>query len=330
MKIIKRLHAGVHHEFDVLCFSLHGKRSLMRKCIPILFLLIANPSFAQEDFSWWTIIHNWDGHTPWNEYMTMSTSFMGPNSLPVPEVTKGSVDSLTELELSGSYNFSRGDKTKDFYTRGFLPLYNNRVAVMIDVITYEWFETDTITRDVRAARTRSGKGGAGGDIYFTTQFQVLRDRENWPDLAFRGTFRLASGTNLRNARYTDGPGYYFDLSGGKNISIHRVICRFYAMAGFYAYQTYDLQHLQNDCFLFGAGCELAFPGWTIAQSFSGYDGYLNIGDKPLVYRMEIRKKRKSFDWKASYQWGINDYDFQRVRLGLVFHTGIIQKWLDKK
>ncbi len=288
-----------------------------------IFLLISilySPILkAQEDFLWWTQIHNWDGHTPWNQYMTISTSFMGPNSLPVPEVGKGNIDSSAELEISGSYHFSKGDKTKDFFTRGFLPLYDNKVSVTVDVIPYEWFETDTITRDIRAARTRSGKGGAGGDIYFYTDFQLLRDRLGWPDLLFQGCFRLASGTNLRNARYSDGPGYFFNVSSGKNIQIDKCILRLYAMAGFYAYQTFDLDHLQNDCFLYGGGMDLVLNKWIFSQSLAGYSGYLKIGDQPVVYRAGIRFKQYRFDWKLTYQWGIHDYDFQRFRLGVILH-----------
>ena len=259
--------------------------------------------------------------------MTMSTSFMGPNSLPVPEVMNGRVDSISAIELSGSYNFSRGDKTKDFFIRGYLPLYNNRVAISIDAIPYEWFKTDTITRDIRAARSRSGKGGAGGDIYFNSIFQLLRNKESWPDLAFRAVFRLASGTNLRNARYTDGPGYFFDVSAGRNYTINKSILRMYAMSGFYAYQTFDLQHLQNDCFLYGLGTDVVFTSWIISQSISGYSGYLDIGDKPIVYRASLQLKRKYFDWKLSYQWGVHDYDYQRFRLGVILKLNFLTSLL---
>lgn len=298
----------------------------MKKIALSLLLLISFQKIsAQEDYYWWAIKHNWDGVTPWNQYMTMSTSFMGPNSLPVPEVANGRIDSLMELEVAGEYHFSNGDKTKDFYTRGFLPLYDNRVAILIDVIPYEWFKTDAITRDLRAARTKSGKGGAGGDIYFSTFFQVIKDKHNFPDILFQATFRLASGTNLHNARYTDGPGYFFDISAGKNIFLNKKILRLYGMAGFYAYQTFDLQHLQNDCFLYGAGADLSNSKFTLSQSIGGYNGYLNIGDKPIVYRASIRLKQKYFDWKVSYQWGIHDYDFQRFRAGVVVHYHIKSK-----
>lgn len=292
------------------------------KLLSLLFfcLFVFHPLHAQvEDFGWWATIHHWDGHTPWNQYMTMSASFMGPNALPVPEVTKGRIDSSAELEGAGDYHYSQGDKTVDFYTRGYLPLYDNRMAVSVDVIPYEWFETDTATRDQRAARTKNGKGGAGGDIYFYTDFQLLRNHLHLPDILAQVAFRTASGTNLHNARYTDGPGYFFDISAGKNYAIKKHTLRLYLMGGFYVYQTYDLQHLQNDCILYGGGVDITFARLILSQSLAGYSGYLDIGDKPLVYRASMRIKNPHFDWKVSYQWGLNDYAFQRFRLSLIWH-----------
>ena len=296
------------------------KHQRMIRFIVLYFFLFSYISLhAAEDFGWWTAIHNWDGHTPWNQYLTISPAFMGPNALPVPEVTKGAIDSSAELEVAGDYHYCCGDKTIDFYTKGYLPLFNNKMSVSVDVIPYEWFKTDTATRDRRAARTRSGKGGAGGDIYFYTNFQLLKNHPHLPDLLFEAAFRTASGTNLRNARYTDGAGYFFDVSAGKNYSIKKNILRLYLMTGFYDYQTFDLQHLQNDCFLYGVGTDFTFNRFQISQSLAGYSGYLDIGDKPLVYRASVRLKNPRFDWKLSYQTGLNDYPFQRFRLSLIWH-----------
>jgi hypothetical protein len=275
---------------------------------------------AQEDFSWWNQKHNWDGCSPWTDYLTISTSFMGPNAIPVPEMTRGMIDSAAELEVAGDYYFSRGDKTKDFYLRGYLPLFSHRMSVTLEAVPYEWFTTDTITRDARAARTRSGKGGAGGDIYFTTCFSVLKEKEAVPGIALRAALRTASCTNLRNARFTDGAGYFFDVSAGKNFSLKKCTLRLYVMSGFYDYQTFDVEHLQNDCFLYGVGADLNFNKFMIAQSFSGYNGYLEIGDKPVVYNASIKWKNNHVDLKAGYEWGVRDYDFQRVRLSVILHA----------
>ena len=215
-------------------------------------------SHAQDNYLWWNDVHHWDGHTSWNQYMTYSTSFFGPNALPVPDVMNGNIDSLKTIEVDGGYNWSKGDKTKDTYIKGYLPLFKNRIAFVLDAVPIEWYKMDTVTRDLRAARNRSGEGKAGGDIYFQTLIALLKDHKKLPDVSLRIALRTASGTNLRNARYTDGPGYFFDLSAGKNFKTNSIVLRPYAMAGFYVYQTNDLEHLQNDCVMFGAGVDFFY------------------------------------------------------------------------
>lgn len=292
---------------------------MIRLSIILVSFFAFKPLCAQDDFGWWNVIHNWDGHTPWNQYMTISTSFLGPNALPVPELPKGRIDSLAELEVAGDYHFRKGDKTINFYTRGYLPLYNNRIAFSIDLVPYEWFKTDTITRDYRAARSKSGKGGSAGDIYFYTDIQMLRNQPRFPDILLQVAFRTSSGTNLGNARFTDGAGYFFNISAGKNYSIKKSTLRLFLMGGFYVYQTFDIQHLQNDCILYGGGVDITVSKLIFSQSLAGYSGYLGIGDKPLVYRASLKLKKDYFDWKVSYQWGLNDYSFQRIRLSLIWH-----------
>jgi len=307
------------------CIVIEKIQMIFRVRFFISFLLFWSPSYAQEDFSWWTTIHQWDGHTAWNQYMTMSTSFLGPNALPVPELKDGKLSEELEIELAGGAHFSKGDKTQDLFSRLYVPLCNGKVALEAFVVPLEFFSTDTLTRDVRAARTKSAQGHAGGDIYFSTQVQLLQDKEAWPDIALELAFRTSSGTRLRDARYTDGSGYYMDLSFGKSFALaeeNDIELRLFASGGFYSYQTYDLQHLQNDAFLGGFGAELANKKFSFSQSISGYRGYLDIGDRPLVYKSSFQWKRRKLDGKIWYQWGVNDFPFQSVRVGVVYHLAM--------
>lgn len=79
--------------------------------LAILFTLTCS---AQEDFSWWVEKHNWDGVTPWNQYMTISSAYMGPNALPVPEIKNGLIDSAASVNISYDYYKNTGDMTQDF------------------------------------------------------------------------------------------------------------------------------------------------------------------------------------------------------------------------
>ncbi len=287
----------------------------------ILFLLFSLFSSAQEDFSWWTEKHNWDGVTPWDQYMTMSSAYMGPNALPVPEVKSGETDSVISLNISFDAHVSKGDKTQNIFLRGILPLFNNRLTIEMDVVPLEWYKTDTTTRDIRAARTKSGEGSAGGDIYLTTTLQILKNKK-FPDVLLRYSLKTASGTHLRDARYTDAPGYYIDLSLGKSsFPIKGIIkeLRCFADVGLYTYQTHDLEHLQNDCLFYGLGMTLNSKLFSLTNQLAGYSGYINNGDSPLVFRSELRWLRKNFDWSFSYQQGLHDYDYHRYRISCIVH-----------
>ncbi len=290
-----------------------------------VFVLLFQNSKAQDDYSWWNEIHQWDGHTPWNQYMTISTSFFGPNALPVPEVKKGNLSEELEFEIAGGLHFGAGDKTQDFFTRLYIPLAEGKVAIEGFLVPLEFFEMDTVTRDERAARTKSGKGHAGGDIYISTQIQLLEDKEKWPDIALELAFRTASGTRLSDARFTDGPGYYMDFSFGKSIALAEerdIELRLYLMLGLYVYQTYDLEHLQNDAWMEGVGAELNFKKFSLSQTLSGYQGYLDIGDKPLNYKASLNWKGRKFDAKLWYQLGLNDYPYQSLRAGVIYHIAL--------
>lgn len=296
--------------------------SFLRSFILLISVFLSLTSSAQEDFSWWIQKHNWDGVTPWNQYMTISSAFLGPNALPVPEFKNGLVDSVSSVQISFDQILSKGDPTQDFFLKGVLPLFKNRMSIELFAVPLEWYKMDTVTRDLRAVRTRSGKGSAGGDIYLSTQIQIVKNRKHFPDLLLRFAIRTASGTHLRDARYTDAPGYYVDLSFGKSVLAGNKFIkdvRLFADAGFYIYQTYDLQYLQNDCFLFGGGFSMRTKKLSWANSIGGYSGYLNNGDKPLVYRSELRLLNSISDWAISYENGLHDYSYQKFRVSYIFH-----------
>jgi hypothetical protein len=106
------------------------------------------------------------------------------------------------------------------------------------------------------------------------------------------------------------------------------------MSGLYVYQTYDLQHPQNDCFLYGAGVDLIRPKsesdpFILSQSIGGYNGYLGIGDKPLVYRISAQLQVNNIDFKVSFTTGIRDYNYKCYSLGAVYHFNL-QKLFDHK
>jgi hypothetical protein len=86
-----------------------------------LFLFVSFHAIAQspdEDYSWWNELHDWqEGDPGWRNWIIMSPGYLGPNALPVPEVKRGFINSKTEIEITASSHFLKGDPTQDISGR---------------------------------------------------------------------------------------------------------------------------------------------------------------------------------------------------------------------
>lgn len=286
-----------------------------------MFLLTTTLVYSQThsgNFEWWNKKHNWDGHTPWQQYITLSSSFMGPNALPVPKIQEATILKSPSLEYSSTVHAHPGDHTIDSKLRFVYPLFN-RIQLETWIVPVEYFEiTDTTIRDERAIRYQNPSGTAFGDLYAGAHIKIL-DGENSPNLVMGFAVKTASGSKLSMARYSDTPGYYFDISLGQTWNypdkkLKKI--QAYGMAGFYVYQTFDVQHNQNDAFLYGAGINLDFQKYIIKNQLGGYFGYMEIGDDPMVYRFEFRFVLQHLDWFIRYQYGINDFPYHSTGIGI--------------
>jgi hypothetical protein len=293
-----------------------------------ILLVAVTTVHAQTDYSWWNEIHDWDGVTPWHLYMTVSPAFFGPNALPVPELRNGAVDTCIRFEAAAGVRTSKGDDTYDSRLRLSVPVVKGRVSMECSVVPVEFYRMDTVTRDLRAARDRDGKGRAGGDFHFFTLVTVVKDHTGLPDISFEAAFRTASGTQLGAARYTDAPGYHFALSVGRTYRLSDTwSLRPYGSFGFYAFQTYDARRLQDDCLLWGVGSDLAKGRWSWFNQLTGYRGYNHNGDSPVVYRSGIRYSAGDYQFVARFEEGLHDFAYTSFSFGLVrsWQTPLKQK-----
>lgn len=289
----------------------------MKKYLTLILIIISLINVrAQENYDWWVQIHHWNGITSWYQYLKLTPQYMGPNALPVPEVQKGITGDKANIELAADSYFSKGDKTQNLYTKLYYPIVPKIIAIEGYVVPIEHFKMDTITRDERAARDRDGEGTAGGDIYFGTIVQLVKEKK-FPDMALRLSMRTASGTNVSAARYTNAPGYFFDLSIGREF-INQKYCmdklRWYAMVGLYSWQTNNVGYLQDDAFLYGAGIDLTFSKVVISFNACGYYGYVNNHDRPVIARLQLTKETKKHSCGIKFQSGLNDYPYNSVRI----------------
>jgi len=196
---------------------------------------------------------------------------------------------------------------------------SGRVGLDISMVPVEYYKLDTITRDIRKMRDRDAKGFSFGDIYIGTYIQILKDHEKYPDVLMTINLKTASGTNLSAARFIDAPGYFFDLSCGKDIKFDHPFFKSlkpYTMLGFYVWQfAIDGRH-QNDAFLFGLGLDLQIADFILTNSYGGYVGYIGNGDKPVVYRFTFKSNYDSkFNYKFRFQQGIHDFNYSTFSVG---------------
>jgi len=292
----------------MIAYVKYGKKFLVLTILSFNWFLC----FSQE-YEWWNQKHNWDGVTPWHNYMIVSPGFMGPNALPVPVVKNGELPENSNFKIGLEQHMSHGDLTANLFTELYLNLFSHRVGLNIQFVPVEYYKMDTLTRDIRRARGYVGEGFAIGDVYLGTYIQLVEDKKHVPDILLTINLKTASGTKLSDARYTDTPGYFFDVSVGKKISLNghpSKSIRPHAMMGFYVWQLNGNGQLQNDAFLYGAGFDLMFPKFELINSVGGYVGYLGNGDQPMVYRLRLKSKFDStFNYEMRFQRGIYDFGY---------------------
>lgn len=270
------------------------------------FLFLPIFTIAQNDYGWWNNKHNWDDVTSWQDYMVYSPRYFGPNALPILDATKGAMKLKGELETSLLAQLISGDNTYAFFERGGVP-FGKRVFIEVYGVGLEYYNLDSTKRDERFARDEDAKGLIGGDIYFSTYLQLIEESDKLPGVGLRAAIRTASGLHLKNARYTDAPGYFFDVSVGKFIVKNENFnLRLFTMLGFYAWQTNDVNALQNDAIMFSLGADSRYGNWFWKTDFSGFKGYLNNGDFPLAFRNELGFENQQFSLGLISNFGFKD------------------------
>lgn len=279
-------------------------------------LLIPLFTLAQgEDYTWWNNINNWDNVSPWPTYLRLQPGAMGPNALPVQDLRNGSMDSNLNILVVGESHFAPNDFTANLFLKLNIPI-KNAVSLQIWWVPFEYYKTDTVVRDFRASRDKDAQGYATGDVYIGTVIPIVRNKEKFPDVLLGVNLKTASGTNLEGARFSDTPGYSFDLSIGKDVWKNKGwTLRSYAMGGFFAYQTFRDDYYQNDAFMWGIGADLKNLKWQFLAELTGYIGYLDELDKPVVGRLQVNRLFQKSALQLRIQQGNNSYPFTSIHFG---------------
>lgn len=303
----------------------------MKWLLFLTFIFPFNICFSQEiDYSWWNKKHNWDGRTPWPNYITLSPGFMGPNALPVPEVRGAIISDSAFFKVRYDQHGGFGDNTQNIFTELYVPVLKNKVAFNCWMVPFEKYAMDTITRDSRGARYESGKGTAIGDFCFASIINIFKEKKYLPATTLECTIKTASGNNLSNARFTDSPGYLFTVHSSKSIfKKEKYAYLINVNTGFYSWQTNKERHRQNDAFVYGLTLSMQHPSFGFSTGIKGYEGYINDGDRPVVFFANGYKNYGKIQLSLNLQYGVKDFPYQSVFFGISYYPSFLKKILSK-
>jgi hypothetical protein len=251
-----------------------------------------------------------------SQTVNYSPEYFGPNALPVPEFTDATIAEFTTLSVSWNYYSGFGDRTLNPYLKAEIPLIRKKVSFKIWGTAAERYFTSTEIIDKRASTEDDLSGTANGDVYVQTRIQIVPEKRLAPSIILNSTLKTASGNSFGARRYFDTPGYYFDLEIGKTFPVETDFIkkiRLVADAGFLCWETTNSK--QNDALMYGAKIIMSTKNIEFENSISGYNGWMNNGDHPMVFSSQLTQKNKRINFFGQYQYGIRDFPYHHIRLG---------------
>ena len=247
--------------------------------------------------------------------------YFGPYAFPVPDLNDGRISRDWAVELSGDAVIGTlaTSSSKDYtYAPTFkveVPL-GSRVALTVWGEFHEWYKDTYATRALRRVDSSLPLSGHdGGNVYFSLDILLCREGRLLPSLALRAATLTATGDEYEVARHYDAPGYFFDLSAGKNLHLGSGVLRPGASMGFVCWQI-D-RGTQNDAFMLGAKCSYDHKLGTAYVEYGQYTGREGIADAPKSFKAGIRYNASPmFKPFVYFQKGLNDWPFTQFRAGL--------------
>ncbi|REJ63185.1 MAG: hypothetical protein DWQ21_03960 [Bacteroidetes bacterium] len=269
---------------------------------------------------WWNQIHNWDGATPWTQYMKYSHAYLGPNAIPLPTLQRSDM---------GSY-FKSSSQMSLIEDDSFLTLHNElhwdrgHTQIHITHQSIEYYRMSEEVRDLRISRDQDGEGVLAGDVLIDISTRLWTKHEQ--SLWFTFHTKTAAGP-LPQARFTDAPGYAFFFSHQKSFDSWGNWEPYLTTdAGFQVYQTHWVDYPQNDGFLGNIKLQLHKDKTYLSAQLRTFTGYFLDGDWPRMLELQWGQ---TFTFgpaqlgRAHVGWtrGLNDYPFSFLTVGMTY-------WLD--
>jgi hypothetical protein len=247
-----------------------------------------------------------------------SPAYFGPNANPVPQFTDATIPVKTTFQLSANYFFGYGDQTSNANLTTEIPFSTGRISFKAWCPIIEHYHvTEEVYRQRNMQNSKLYGKTSFGDIHLQTRILVCLEKKYLPNIILNTTLKTASSTTADDRRYFDTPGYYFNAEIGKSLHLPSKIIneiRGVINSGFLCWETTNSR--QNDAPLYGAKMILANQFLTVENTLSGYHGWMNNGDAPLVYTAQICFKQSAVKYFAEYQYGIRDFPYHHFQVGI--------------
>ena len=257
----------------------------------------------------------------------MAPAYFGPNAFPVPDMLDGTTSSDLKVELYGDgflcsmTSVPTDDLTLDLFAKATIPLFTERVNLVVWMPVVEWFRSGPEVNRLRRIQDpdRWITGIDSGDAYVSTDILVMDERKRGCGMVLRAALKSASGNSFGTARMYDAPGYFFDLSVGRNIKESadgKTVLRVALTAGFLCWQTGNGR--QNDAVMYGALASLKTGPFKAEVNYGGYVGWEQKGDRPMTLKTKLAWSFGRCSLNAMYQVGFIDWPFHQIRLGATY------------
>lgn len=253
-------------------------------------------------------------------------AWFGPNANPVPDFTYAYIPKHTQLTCNQDVYFGYGDLTISEQIKLEIPLIPSQVSFKIWGTPIEYYQVTPALASDRIMKDQSGF--ASGDYYVQTRIKILKATEKRPGIVFNSTLKTASSSSVENKRFFNTAGYYFDLEIGKSIITENELFNVFILTANLGFMSWDVKtNLQDDAALYGTKFTVMNPNYELNLTWGGYWGWLHThpkygldyGDAPMVSSVQFVKKFENISWSLQYQYGINDFPYHQMRVGLIFN-----------
>lgn len=280
----------------------------------ILFLLLCllfNFTFSQ------TLVH-------------LTTNWFGPNAHPVPEFTDATIPANTQFSVYGDYYYGYGDQTETVYLKAEIPLIPQKVSIKIWSPIVEHYK---VTDEIKEKRMmlEENSGYATGDIFLQTRISLFKELTNRPSVILNSTLKTSTDSGIKNRRFFNTAGYYFDTEFGKSFKIPKIFfdeIRMVANFGFYSWDVLTPNaNVQDDAVMYGLKMILKKNNFGWENTFSGYNGWINrapdYGNTPSVFASKLNYYHRKNTYFIQYQKGITYFPYDQIRIGATINFEVL-------